>query len=63
MKIKKLNRTVLDRRVRIFYVLSVLLFVFSFLVLQPANEKQRSENGLLQQEIIRLDNDNTTLRK
>lgn len=63
MKLKKMNRTMLDWRVRLFFGISFLLFLFSFLVLQPFNESQRFTNASLHQEIASLESENNTLRR
>ena len=63
MKLKKLNRTAIDRRIRIFFAISFLLFLFSFLVLQPFNQQQKLVNMSLTNEIATLENENNTLRR
>lgn len=63
MKLKKLNRTSFDRRIRIFFGISLLMFLFAFLVLQPFNDQQKIVNLSLNDEITMLQNENNTLRK
>ena len=63
MKLKKLNRTILDRRARIFFGICFALFLFSFLVMQPFNNQQRLANVSLDGDIAMLRNENNTLRR
>lgn len=63
MKLKKKHQTIFDLRVRMLFAFSFLLFLFTFLVIKPFNDKQQVGNFSLQNEIALLESENNTLRK
>lgn len=63
MKLKKRNMKKFDYFSRILFLVSVLLFVYSFVVLQPQANELRNGNYLLTDEIAQLSVRNETLKR
>lgn len=63
MKLKKRNMKKFDYFSRVIFLVSVLLFVYGFVVLQPQANTLRNGNYLLNDEIASLSLRNETLKR
>lgn len=63
MKLKKRNMKKFDYFSRVLFLVSVALFIYSFVVLQPQALELKSGNYLLTDEIAQLSIRNETLKR
>jgi hypothetical protein len=63
MKLKKRNMNKFDYFSRALFLVSVVLFIYGFVVLQPQAIKLKSGNYLLTDEIAQLSIRNETLKR
>ncbi|MDD3383287.1 MAG: hypothetical protein WC123_00065 [Bacilli bacterium] len=63
MKLKKRNMRQFDYLSRVLFCVSVVLFVFAFIFLQPMTNELKEGNYLLNDEIAQISTRNETLKR